>query len=192
MPINLSDLKPNKGSNKDRTRVGRGIGSGKGKTSGRGHKGQKARTGGGVRPGFEGGQLPIQRRMPYLRGFTNIYATPWEVVNLDTIAGLELDGPVTPEALVAAGVVRGEEFPIKILGRGELSSKIEIQAHAISESAKEQIEKAGGTVTILERTDRWVTARPRNRKLPIDRELKAARLGKVGGPQKRSDVTSAE
>lgn len=192
MPINLSDLKPNEGSNKSRTRVGRGIGSGKGKTSGRGHKGQNSRTGGGVRPGFEGGQLPIQRRMPYLRGFTNIYATPWEVVNLDTIAGLGLDGTVTPEALVAAGVVRGEEFPVKILGRGELSGKIEIRAHAVSASAKEQIEKAGGTVTILERTDRWVTARPRNRKLPIDRELKTARLGKVGGPQKRSDVTDAE
>lgn len=192
MPINLSDLKPNEGANKDRTRVGRGIGSGKGKTAGRGHKGQKARTGGGVRPGFEGGQLPIQKRMPYLRGFTNIYATPWEVVNLDTIAGLELDGPITPEALVAAGVVRGEEFPVKILGRGELSTKIEIHAHSVSEAAKEQIEKAGGTITILERTDRWVTARPRNRKLPIDRELKAARFGKVGGPQKRSDVTGAE
>jgi large subunit ribosomal protein L15 len=192
MPINLSDLKPNKGANTSRTRVGRGIGSGKGKTSGRGHKGQNARAGGGVRPGFEGGQLPIQKRMPYLRGFTNIYATPWEVVNLDTIAALELDGPVTPEALIMAGVVRGPEFPVKILGRGEFARKIEIHAHAISEGAKAQIEKAGGTVTILERTDRWVTARPRNRKLPIDRELKAARLGKVGGPQKRSDVTNAE
>jgi large subunit ribosomal protein L15 len=192
MPINLSDLKPNEGANTSRTRVGRGIGSGKGKTSGRGHKGQKARTGGSIRPGFEGGQLPIQKRMPYLRGFTNIYATPWEVVNLDTIADLQLDGPITPEALVAAGVMRGEEFPVKILGRGELSSKIEIHAHAVSKAAHEQIEKAGGTVTILERTDRWVTARPRNRKLPIDRDLKAARLGKVGGPQKRSDVTGAE
>ena len=192
MPINLNDLKPNEGANTGRTRVGRGIGSGKGKTAGRGHKGQKARTGGGVRPGFEGGQLPIQKRMPYLRGFTNIYATPWEVVNLDTIVALELDGPVTPEVLVSAGVVRGPEFPVKILGRGELSGKIEIHAHAISGAAKEQIEKAGGTVTILERTDRWVTARPRNRKLPIDRDLKAARLGKVGGPQKRSDVTNAD
>ncbi len=192
MPINLSDLKPNEGANKARKRVGRGPGSGHGKTSGKGHKGQKARTGGGVRPGFEGGQLPIQKRMPYLRGFTNIYATPWEVVNLDTIAALELEGPVTPEALVAAGVVRGPEFPVKILGRGELSAKLVISAHAVSESAKEQIEKAGGTVTILERTDRWVTARPRNRKLPIDRDLKSARLGKVGGPQKRSDVTGAE
>ncbi len=192
MPINLNDLKPNDGANTSRTRVGRGIGSGKGKTAGRGHKGQKARAGGGVRPGFEGGQLPIQKRMPYLRGFTNIYATPWEVVNLDTIAALEFDGPVTPEALIAAGVVRGPEFPVKILGRGDLSAKLEISAHAVSAGAKEQIEKAGGSVTILERTDRWVTARPRNRKLPIDRDLKAARLGKVGGPQKRSDVTSAE
>lgn len=192
MPINLSDLKPNEGANTDRTRVGRGPGSGKGKTSGKGHKGQKARSGGGVRPGFEGGQLPIQRRMPYLRGFTNIYATPWEVVNLDTIAELEFDGPITPEALVAAGVVRGPEFPVKILGRGELAGKLDIHAHAVSAAAKEQIEQAGGSITILERTDRWITARPRNRKLPIDRELKAARFGKVGGPQKRSDLDSAE
>ena len=192
MPINLNDLKPNEGANKDRKRVGRGPGSGTGKTSGKGHKGQKARSGGGVRAGFEGGQLPIQKRMPYLRGFTNIFATPWEVVNLDTIAELEIDGPITPEALVAAGVVRGEEFPVKILGRGALAGKLEIHAHAVSESAKEQIEQAGGSITILERTDRWVTARPRNRRLPIDRELKAARLGKAGGPQKRSDVTRAE
>ncbi len=192
MPINLNDLKPNEGANKERKRLGRGIGSGKGKTSGKGHKGQKARAGGGVRPGFEGGQLPIQKRMPYLRGFTNIYATPWEIVNLDTIAALELDGPITPEALISAGVVRGPEFPVKILGRGEFSSKMVIHAHAISEGAKEQIENAGGSVTILERTDRWITARPRNRKLSIDRDLKAARLGKVGGPQKRSDVTNAD
>lgn len=192
MPINLSDLKPNDGANKDRTRVGRGIGSGKGKTSGRGHKGQKARTGAGIRPGFEGGQLPIQKRMPYLRGFTNIYSTPWEVVNLDSLEGIEFEGPITPSALVEAGLVRGPEFPVKILGRGELSGKIEIHAHAVSASARQQIEQGGGTVTILERTDRWVTARPRNRKLPIDRELKGARLGKVGGPQKRSDVTGAE
>lgn len=192
MPINLNDLKPNEGANKDRTRVGRGIGSGKGKTSGRGHKGQKARTGGGVRPGFEGGQLPIQKRMPYLRGFTNIYSTPWEVVNLDSLEVIDVDGPITPEVLVAAGLVRGAEFPVKILGRGEFSGKIEIQAHAISAGARQQIEDAGGSVTILERTDRWVTARPRNRKLPIDRDLKTARFGKVGGPQKRSDINGAE
>jgi len=192
MPINLSDLKPNEGANKDRTRVGRGIGSGKGKTSGRGHKGQKARSGGGVRPGFEGGQLPIQKRMPYLRGFTNIYSTPWEIVNLDTLTAIESDGPITPEILVAAGVVRGPEYPIKILGRGEVSGKIEVHAHAISANAREQIENAGGAVTILERTDRWVTARPRNRQLPIDRTLKAARFGKVGGPQKRSEVTGVD
>ena len=192
MPVNLSDLKPNKGANKDRTRVGRGIGSGKGKTSGRGNKGQKARAGGGIRLGFEGGQLPIQKRMPYLRGFTNIYSTPWEIVNLDTLAAIEGDRPITPDVLVAAGLVRGPEFPIKILGRGEISGKIDVQAHAISKSARERIENAGGTITILDRTDRWVTARPRNRKLPINRELKAARLGKVGGPRKRSDFTGAE
>lgn len=192
MPINLSDLKPNEGANRSRTRVGRGPGSGKGKTAGRGHKGQNARAGGGVRPGFEGGQLPIQKRMPYLRGFTNIYSTPWEVVNLDALSDLDVSGPITPATLVEAGLVRGAEFPVKILGRGEISGKVDVHAHAVSASAKERIEQAGGSVTILERTDRWVTARPRNRKLPIDRDLKAARLGKVGGPQKRSDVTGAE
>src|SRR5215207_7157315 len=107
MPLNLNDLLPNEGSNQKKKRVGRGHGSGRGKTAGRGTKGQKSRSGPGVRPGFEGGQLPIQKRLPYKRGFTNIYATPWEVVNLDTIAELELDGPITPDALVAAGVVRG-------------------------------------------------------------------------------------
>src|SRR5688572_30677459 len=99
MPLNLTDLKPNKGANRGRTRVGRGHGSGKGKTAGRGTKGQNSRTGGGVRIGFEGGQLPIQKRMPYKRGFTNIYQTPWEIVNIQTLDGLEVEGPVTPQLL---------------------------------------------------------------------------------------------
>src|SRR3954447_7188266 len=115
MPINLTDLIPNEGSNTKRKRVGRGTGSGHGKTSGRGTKGQKSRSGPGVRAGFEGGQLPIQKRMPYKRGFTNIFRTPWEVVNLSRLAELEIDGPITPEVLYAHRAIRGLEFPVKVL-----------------------------------------------------------------------------
>jgi len=191
MPVNLNDLKPNKGANRDRTRVGRGHGSGKGKTAGRGTKGQNSRTGGGVRLGFEGGQLPIQRRMPYKRGFTNIFKTPWEVVNLRALEQLEVDGPLTPDVLKEHGLIRGIEFPVKVLADGGLSKNIEVHAHAFSASAKESIEKQGGSVVLIDRTDRWVTARPRTRKLPIDRELKAARLGKVGGIERRSELASS-
>jgi len=191
MPINLTDLKPNEGANRDRTRVGRGHGSGKGKTAGRGTKGQNSRAGGGVRLGFEGGQLPIQRRMPYKRGFTNIYKTPWQVVNLGSLDGVTLDGPITPQLLEDLGLIRGIEFPVKILASGELSKKIEVHAHAFSEAAKKHIEAQGGAVVVVERTDRWITARPRTRRLPIDRELKAARLGKVGGIKRRSDLASS-
>lgn len=181
MPMNLSDLRPNEGSNRSRKRVGRGTGSGHGKTSGKGTKGQKARSGPGVRAGFEGGQLPIQKRMPYKRGFTNIWRAEWEVVNVDRLADVAVDGKVTPEILVAAGIVRGLEFPVKVLGGGDLSAKISVSAHAFSESAKAQIEQAGGSVAVLDRTDRWVTARPRSRRLELNREMKQARVGKVGG-----------
>jgi len=192
MPLNLNDLRPSEGARKSKKRVGRGTGSGHGKTSGRGTKGQNSRSGGGVRQGFEGGQLPIQKRMPYKRGFTNIYKTPWEVVDLERIVELEIKGDVTPEALYERGVIRGLEFPVKILGDGEVSTKLTVSAHAFSKSAKEQIEGAGGTVTTLERTDRWVTARPRNRALPINRELKKARLGKVGGPRNRKEALEGQ
>ena len=181
MPMNLSDLRPNEGSNRSRKRVGRGTGSGHGKTSGRGTKGQKARSGPNVRIGFEGGQLPIQKRMPYKRGFTNIWRADWEVVNIDRLADHAVDGQVTPEILKAAGVIRGLQFPVKVLGGGELAAKLTVTAHAFSESAKAQIEEAGGTVNVLERTDRWVTARPRSRRLPLNKEMKEARVGKVGG-----------
>jgi large subunit ribosomal protein L15 len=189
MPLNLNDLRPNKGANRKRKRVGRGTGSGHGKTSGRGTKGQKARSGSSTGRGFEGGQLPIQQRLPYKRGFTNIHRAKWEVVNLGRLAELELEGAINPETLHERGVIRGLEFPVKILGDGKLTGAINVSAHAFSKSAKERIEAAGGTVTILERTDTWVTAQPRSRRLPLNRELKRARFGKVGGPKKRSDVT---
>lgn len=191
MPTNLTDLKPNKGANKDRTRVGRGHGSGKGKTAGRGTKGQKSRTGGSIRIGFEGGQLPLQKRMPYKRGFTNIFQTPWEVVNLRSLNSVDVDGPITPDILAQLGLIRGTEFPVKILAGGELESGLEIHAHAFSAAAREAIEKNGGSAVEVERTDRWVTARPRTRRLSIDRELKAARLGKVGGIERRSELASS-
>jgi large subunit ribosomal protein L15 len=189
--MNLSDLVPNEGSNRKRKRVGRGTGSGHGKTSGRGTKGQKSRSGPGVRAGFEGGQLPIQKRMPYKRGFTNIYKAEWEVVNLGQLEEFGFSGAVTPEALYERGVIRGLEFPVKILGAGEISKAITISAHAVSASAKERIEAAGGSVTILDRTDRWVTARPRSLRLPLNSELKRAGFGKVGGPKRREDVSGS-
>jgi large subunit ribosomal protein L15 len=185
MPITLDDLRPNPGSNKSSRRVGRGPGSGRGKTAGRGTKGQNSRAGGGVRIGFEGGQLPIQRRLPYKRGFTNIWATQWETVNLDRLAELEIDGPITPQVLVDLGITRSTRYPVKILGKGELTSSVTIHAHAFSKSAQAIIEQAGGKVEIIERTDEWTSARPRSRRLPMNRELKELRVGKVGGPTRR-------
>jgi large subunit ribosomal protein L15 len=185
MPLNLDDLKPNPGSNRSSRRVGRGHGSGRGKTAGRGTKGQNARSGGGVRIGFEGGQLPIQKKLPYKRGFTNIWGTQWETINLDRIAALNLEGPITPEVLVKAGVVRSTRFPVKVLGNGELKAAVTVSAHAFSKSAQAAIEQAGGTVNVLERDDEWTSARPRSRRLPLNRELKDLRVGKVGGPTRR-------
>ena len=189
MPLTLSDLIPNEGSKKGKKRVGRGTGSGHGKTSGRGTKGQKSRSGPGVRRGFEGGQLPIMKRMPYKRGFTNIFRARWEVVNLKTLADLGVSGEITPGSLLDRGIIRGLEFPIKILGGGEAVGKMAVSAHAFSESAKSAIEAAGGSVTVLVRTDRWITARPRSRRLDINRELKDARFGKAGGPKSREEVS---
>jgi large subunit ribosomal protein L15 len=169
---------------------GRGQGSGSGKTAGRGTKGQKSRSGKGVRPGFEGGQLPIQQALPYKRGFTNIYKTRWEVVNLGRLEELAEEGPITPELLYRRGVTRGLEFPVKILGNGELTRAVEVHAHAFSAAARERIEAAGGSVQALERDDEWVGARPRSRRLPLNSELKRARVGKVGGPSRREAIAA--
>ena len=188
MPLTLNDLKPNHGSNTSRRRLGRGPGSGRGKTAGRGTKGQKAR--GQIRRGFEGGQLPIQQRMPYKRGFTNRYKTPWETVNVGRLAGIEADGPITPAVLATHGLIRGEEYPVKILGDGEIDKAISVHVHAFSSSAKERIEAAGGNVETIARTDRWVEARPRSRRVAIDRDMKDQRVGKVGGPS-RAEALSA-
>ncbi len=192
MPLRLDDLRPAEGAKKAKRRVGRGHGSGRGKTAGRGTKGQNSRSGGGVRLGFEGGQLPIQRRMPYKRGFTNIWKTPWETVNLGRLAQLEIEGPVTPETLAAIGMIRSTKYPVKILATGEVNGAITVHAHAFSKAAQAAIEEAGGTIVTLERTDEWTSARPRSRRLPLNRELKAMRVGKVGGPSRREAVAQLQ
>jgi large subunit ribosomal protein L15 len=148
--MELHDLRPVKGSNRNRKRVGRGHGSGSVKTAGRGTKGQKSRSGGRTRPGFEGGQNPIYQRMPYKRGFKNPFKKEFEIVNLSAIAAFELDSPVTPESLYERGIIRGLDVPVKILGDGELSEAFVIHAHKFSASAREKIEAAGGTVEVIE------------------------------------------
>ncbi|MBT5985887.1 MAG: 50S ribosomal protein L15 [Nitrospina sp.] len=145
--MKLSELKAVPGSRKDRKRVGRGIGSGTGKTSGRGHKGQKSRSGGNPHPWFEGGQMPLYRRLPK-RGFTNIFKKEYEIVNLAQLAGLETKDPITPEFLRDKGVIRRVNL-VKILGNGELSEAVTVHAQKFSRSAVEKIEKSGGKVVIL-------------------------------------------
>lgn len=144
----LHDLKPNPGSNGERKRVGRGPGSGKGKTAGRGQKGQKARSGGSIPARFEGGQMPLHRRIPK-RGFNNPFGTEYQVVNLRDLDTLE-EEEITPEVLAERGLIGTLRDPVKILGAGEITSARTVRAHAFSESARSGIEDAGGTVEILE------------------------------------------
>ncbi|MCU7557057.1 50S ribosomal protein L15 [Macrococcus capreoli] len=146
--MKLHEMKPVEGARKERNRVGRGMASGNGKTSGRGHKGQKARSGGGVRLGFEGGQLPLFRRLPK-RGFTNINRKDYAIVNLDQLNRFEDGTEVTPALLIEAGVVSNEKSGIKILGNGELTVKLTVKAHKFSASAKEAIEGKGGTTEVI-------------------------------------------
>jgi large subunit ribosomal protein L15 len=145
--MKLDELKPAPGSNKKPKRVGRGDGSGHGKTSCRGHKGQGARSGGNVQPGFEGGQMPLQRRLPK-RGFHNPFRVQMAVVNLSQLERLT-ESEVTPESLAAHGLVAGKNRPIKILGDGSLSKSLTVKAHRFSASAKEKIEAAGGKVELI-------------------------------------------
>jgi large subunit ribosomal protein L15 len=145
--MNLSDLAPAPGSRKKRKRVGRGPGSGHGKTSCRGHKGQNSRSGGGVKPGFEGGQMPLQRRLPK-RGFTNIFQKTFSIVNVGSLEKLE-ESEITPEVLIKEGLVRKIQDGVKILGNGELTKALTVKAHAFSASAKEKIEKAKGTAEVI-------------------------------------------
>jgi large subunit ribosomal protein L15 len=145
--MKLSDLAPAPGSRKRKKRVGRGPGSGHGKTSCRGHKGQKARTGSGAKPGFEGGQMPLQRRLPK-RGFTNIFQKQYTIVNLAALDKLS-ETEITPEILMREGLVKKLQDGIKILGSGEINRPIIVTAHAFSVSAKDKIIKAQGKVEVI-------------------------------------------
>jgi large subunit ribosomal protein L15 len=145
--VRIEDLRPPKGSNREKKRVGRGFGSGHGKTSTRGHKGQKARTGGGVKPGFEGGQMPMQRRLPK-RGFNCPTSKQYSVLNLRDIERLGLKS-VTPEALLENGYVKSLGDGLKVLGEGELKSAVSVRAHAFSASAARKIKEAGGTAEVI-------------------------------------------
>jgi len=144
--MKLHDLSPAEGSTSSRKRIGRGPGSGSGKTAGRGHKGQRSRSGFSRRRGFEGGQMPLIRRVPK-RGFTNIFRKEYAVVNLDRLADLE--GEVTPAVLVEKGIVR-KGMQVKVLGDGEVGKALKISAHKFSKSAQEKIEAAGGQCEVLE------------------------------------------
>lgn len=149
--MKLHELRPAEGSTKRRKRVGRGYSAGQGKTAGRGQKGQGARSGGGKGLYFEGGQLPLVRRLPFKRGFTNIFRIVYEEVNVNDLATAFNDGDtVTPEALAEAGLIRKADDPVVILGRGDLSVKLTVKAHRFSKSAQEKIEGAGGSTEKLE------------------------------------------
>lgn len=148
--MKLHDLQPNEGSRKKRKRVGRGISAGQGKTAGRGTKGQGARQGGGPSPYFEGGQLPLVRRLPFKRGFTNIRKVEYVEVNLDKLENLfAKNDVVSPEALANAGVMKDLSKPVVVLGRGKITKPLTVKVHRVSATAKEAIEKAGGSVEVL-------------------------------------------
>lgn len=146
--MKLQELSPAPGSVRDVKRIGRGAGSGNGKTAGKGHKGQKARAGHGMRPGFEGGQMPLQRRVPK-RGFKNIFATKYAIVNLSALNRFEDGATVDAEALCAAGVIKSACDGVKVLGNGAISKKLTVKAAAYSESAKSKIEAAGGKAEVI-------------------------------------------
>lgn len=146
--MRLDELKPAAGSTFAVKRVGRGIGSGTGKTSGKGHKGQNARSGGGVRPGFEGGQMPLYRRLPK-RGFKNIFAKQYVTINIETLEVFEDGTEVTEELLKEKGIVRKTLDGVKLLGRGELTKKLNVKVTKYTASAKEKIEKAGGKAEVM-------------------------------------------
>jgi len=146
--MKLHELKPAPGSRTRRKRIGRGIGSGHGKTSTRGHKGLKARSGGAKRPGFEGGQMPLTRRVPK-RGFTNIFKQEWTVINIRDLNRLTGVQDVTPETLIQSGHVHGQKSKIKVLGEGTPTRAFHIKAHRFSASAIAKIQAAGGRVEVL-------------------------------------------
>ena len=145
--MRLEDLKPSEGARKKSKRLGRGPGSGLGKTSGKGHKGQKARSGGVKPPGFEGGQMPLQRKIPK-RGFTNNFRTEYVIVNLGDLDAVGAD-TVTPELLVQKGLIKKISSKVKVLGMGAITAKLTVRAHKFSKSAREKIQAAGGTAEVI-------------------------------------------
>ena len=146
--MKLHELSPAVGSTKEAKRKGRGIGTGNGKTAGRGHKGQNSRSGGGVRVGFEGGQMPLARRLPK-RGFNNIFAKPLEAVNVSVLNRFENDAVIGAEELLATGILSKCKYGVKILGNGSLEKKLTVKASAFSESAIQKIEAAGGKAEVV-------------------------------------------
>lgn len=147
--MKLHELSPAAGSTKERKRIGRGAGSGQGKTAGKGHKGQKARAGRGMRPGFEGGQMPLQRRIPK-RGFVNIFRTEMAIVNVASLEkAFEAGETVTIDALIEKGLVKKVLDGVKVLGNGEITKALTVQANAFSDSAKQKIEAAGGKTEVI-------------------------------------------
>ena len=145
--MKLHDLRPAAGAKKRRMRKARGIAAGKGKTAGRGMNGQNSRAGGGVKPYFEGGQLPLVRRLPHKRGFRNRNRVNYVAVNLDRLAAFE--GEVSPESLAQAGIIKKATLPVAVLGNGELDRALTVRAHRFSASAKDKIEAAGGVAEVL-------------------------------------------
>ena len=146
-PLDLSNLKPASGARKKQRRVGRGPGSGRGKTSGRGHKGQKSRSGGNIKPWMEGGQMPIQRRIPK-RGFTNRFREEYQEVNISALGKCQ-PGEVTPDTLKELGIIKSTRLPVKILGMGKLEAALHVKAAAFSKSAAEKIKEAGGKAEVV-------------------------------------------
>ena len=147
--MRLNGLQPNKGKTKKRKRVGRGISAGQGKTAGRGTKGQNARSGGGKGQYFEGGQLPLVRRLPFKRGFTNINKVTYKAINVGSLGDFKAGSQIGPETLHAAGLLKKESDPFVVLGDGELDVALNVAAHRFSKSAREKIEAAGGSTTVI-------------------------------------------
>ena len=146
--MKMHELAPALGSTKESKRIGRGHGSGQGKTAGKGHKGQKARAGRGIRAGFEGGQMPLQRRVPK-RGFNNIFAEEWVAINVASLEVFEDGNVVDAAALAQKGIIKKENLPIKVLGNGKLTKKLEVKLNAYSASAAEKINAAGGKAEVI-------------------------------------------
>ncbi|TCO74996.1 50S ribosomal protein L15 [Marinisporobacter balticus] len=146
--MKLHELRPAEGSTKNRKRLGRGTATGQGKTGGRGQDGQKSRSGGSIKPGFEGGQMPLYRRLPK-RGFTNIFKKQWTIINVDTLNKFDEGTVITPELLLEEGIIKKVVDGVKVLGDGQLQKKITVQAHKFSQSAVEKIEAAGGKIEVI-------------------------------------------